>query len=120
MTFQICGQFKNLLARKTRAGKGIQPMQNPHADGRAAAEAPTHWNVALDRNRERKLLHFHATKKQIRRGADERITSSRVMTTNRYEIIKTQRDPEAIKARAEIRGAGRNANSDVLHDSLGA
>ena len=41
------------------------------------------------------------------------------MTTNRYEIIKTQRDPETIKAGAEIRGTGRNANSDVLHDSLG-
>ena len=119
MTFQICRQFENLLARKTRAGKSIEPMQNSHADSRAAAEAPAHWNVAPDRNRERKLLHFHATKKQIRRSPNERITRSRIMTTNRYEIIKTQRDPEAIKAGAEIRGAGRNANSDVLHDSLG-
>ena len=119
MTFQMCSQFEKLLARKPRTGEGIEPMQNPDAHRRAATKSPTHWNIATDRNREWKLLHFYPTKKQIRRRPNQRIARSRVMTTNRYKIVKTQRDTETVKTRAEIRCAGGNANGDVLHDSLG-
>ena len=72
----MCGQLENLLALKDASRQGHSAHAKPPARTVALPPRPRRTGTSpLIEIANGNCLHFHATKKQIRRGADERITT---------------------------------------------
>src|SRR4051794_29710931 len=107
--FQFRADFEEITALERTARQLVQSMEDSKPDGHTAAEATGFWNFAGDGAGEGEGAEGSAFKKmprgRARHGPQMRSSPAR----DGHVVIKTESDPEAIEAGAEVGCARRNA-----------
>ena len=117
MTFQFGTQLEDRQPVERIAAEPVEPMQNPEANGGAAAQAARPRNFFCYRKRKRKTATTRVFEEFAGCLRDDLWVAlfRRLTLDNGYSVVNAQRDTKAIEAGAKIRGARRNANGNVLH-----
>ena len=117
MTFQSGAEFEELCARQRALGQLVERMHDAESHRDAAPQAAGRWNIACDRNRKLEWSDRRSFKKSLAGFAHHRREASGATSNDGYIVVKLKRNAEAVEARTQIRGAGRDANSDGgLHE----
>jgi hypothetical protein len=117
MAFEPGADLENFPALQGALFEFVQTVKDTKSKGRAAAETARWRNIAGNCAGKRKCPGPGVFEKGVTRRTSHRSHASPSPARDGHLIIKAQGKPEAIKARAEIRCARRNADGDLLHDS---
>jgi hypothetical protein len=114
MAFESGTKSENFCATQRAAAERIQAMQHPKPDGHATAEAPRNGNIPGDRARKWKRLALGCLKERAAGAPDHtpRLKSARPGDGNK--VVKSKRNPKAVKTRPKIGGSRGNADRDLL------
>ena|ERR1051325_5768487 len=93
-------------------------MKHAQADSGTAAQAATNWNVATNLAGEIERLAGSNREKFSRRFANQPIAPAANASSDSDVIVERKRDTEAIETRPQVRSAGGNADSDLLHPPI--
>ena len=115
MAFQFRADFEKVAAFERTAGQLVQAIKDSEPDRHAASEAAGLRNFAGDGAGEGKRPEARAFKEMVGRRTPHWAGSRPSPARDGHVVIKTKGNPEAIKARAKVRCARRNADGDLMH-----
>ena len=118
VTFQTGTEFEELRAGQCSFAQFIERMHDTKTHRDAASQAARWRNIAVDRNGKRERSDTRCFEEELSDFAHHRRQASGAASNHGHIVVNLKRDAETVETRAEIGGAGRDANSDgVLHGS---
>src|SRR5262249_39116585 len=114
MTFQLSTKCENLQATEWTFAKCIQTMKHSKPDDHATTKATRNGNISGNRGRKWKRPLISGLKESAPGAAGHFPGRKSARPGNRDQVIKSKRDPKAVKAGPEIGGGRGNADRDLL------
>src|SRR6266487_3462762 len=115
MTFQFRTQCKQLVAGEICPHNFVQGVKHAESHGYAAAKPTSNWNIASNIAGKLEGLALCGCEKFSRRISNHCADCAAFASADRYIVVKRERYPKTIETRPEVRGAGWNADRDLLH-----